>query len=114
MTCRIVLLLCLLALFLRSACGGTSPERSRLAAKATTAHDPPTLPPIPARCAKESNLDPISLKSCGTGVLGTQLERAAASETAALKPEHTYVPWVVVNTIPLGELDAKLKVINQS
>lgn len=39
---------------------------------------------------------------CCTGELGSELEVEAASQTRALRPPHTYVPWVTVNGVPLG------------
>ena len=37
------------------------------------------------------------------GELGSSLVRSAAVETAQLDPPHTYVPWVVVNGVALGD-----------
>lgn len=42
------------------------------------------------------------------GELGTSLQRLAAQRTAGLKPAHQYVPWVVVNGIPLLEDDENI------
>lgn len=39
------------------------------------------------------------------GQLGDSLQRLAAQRTASLKPAHQYVPWVVVNGIPLLDDD---------
>lgn len=39
------------------------------------------------------------------GQLGDSLQRLAAQRTASLKPAHKWVPWVVVNGIPLLEDD---------
>lgn len=35
------------------------------------------------------------------GELGAKLELAALKRTAALQPPHKYVPWIVVNDVPL-------------
>lgn len=40
-----------------------------------------------------------------TGQLGDSLQRLAAQRTASLKPAHQWVPWVVVNGIPLLDDD---------
>jgi hypothetical protein len=40
-----------------------------------------------------------------TGQLGVSLQRLAAQRTGSLKPAHKWVPWVVVNGIPLLEDD---------
>ncbi len=48
---------------------------------------------------------------CATGPHGDELIIAAAKRTAALEPPHQYVPWVVVNGIPLGDAAAELAAI---
>jgi interferon gamma-inducible protein 30 len=35
------------------------------------------------------------------GAKGAELQRAAMQKTGGLRPAHQYVPWVVVNGIPL-------------
>lgn len=65
-------------------------------------------------CAKRAGLDAAELVECADGPQGDALEAAAAAATAALRPPHTYVPWVVVEGVPLGELDDKLKVSSAS
>lgn len=42
---------------------------------------------------------------CLAGQLGDSLQRLAAQRTASLKPAHQWVPWVVVNGIPLLDDD---------
>ena len=37
------------------------------------------------------------------GELGSSLVKSAAMETAQLDPPHTYVPWVVVNGVAIGD-----------
>jgi interferon gamma-inducible protein 30 len=54
-------------------------------------------------CAAKAGLDAAAIRGCAEGRQGDALERAAAEETAALRPPHRWVPWVVVNGIPLGE-----------
>jgi interferon gamma-inducible protein 30 len=54
-------------------------------------------------CAAKAGLDAAAIHTCAEGPQGDALERAAAEETAALCPPHRWVPWVVVNGIPLGE-----------
>ncbi len=36
------------------------------------------------------------------GKQGDELDAQAKAATDALQPAHTYVPWVVVNGVPLG------------
>ncbi len=43
------------------------------------------------------------------GSLGTQLQEDAAKETASLNPPHQFVPWVVVQGVPLGDTFEQLK-----
>lgn len=52
-------------------------------------------------CAAGAGLDADALLACAEGPQGAELERAAEAETAALIPQHKYVPWVVVNGIAL-------------
>ncbi|GAB4819428.1 hypothetical protein N2152v2_006474 [Parachlorella kessleri] len=59
-------------------------------------------------CAKAAKLSPEDISQCATGEDGGTLERKAAAETGALRPAHTYVPWLVVNGVPLGEDDVNL------
>jgi interferon gamma-inducible protein 30 len=41
------------------------------------------------------------MTTCGTGPLGDTLQRRALERTESLVPPHKWVPWVVVNGIPL-------------
>ena len=36
------------------------------------------------------------------GDLGDKLQQQAANETAGLIPQHSYVPWITVDGIPIG------------
>lgn len=45
------------------------------------------------------------------GPQGDELIVAAAKRTAALKPAHQYVPWVLVNDIPLGDAAGSLSTV---
>ncbi|KAL4422804.1 hypothetical protein ABPG75_009001 [Micractinium tetrahymenae] len=59
-------------------------------------------------CAEGTAIEADALWRCVDGPDGDALESKAAEVTAALDPPHTYVPWVVVNGIPLGGLDSQL------
>ncbi|XP_021720993.1 gamma-interferon-inducible lysosomal thiol reductase-like isoform X2 [Chenopodium quinoa] len=54
-------------------------------------------------CFKELGLDPKPVTSCYNGEHGKKLQLKYAALTAALKPPHRYVPWVVVAGEPLLE-----------
>ncbi|KAL4448881.1 hypothetical protein ABPG77_007598 [Micractinium sp. CCAP 211/92] len=60
------------------------------------------------RCAAGTAIDADALWRCVDGSDGDKLEQLAAGATAALDPAHKYVPWVLVNGIPLGGLDSQL------
>ena len=49
-------------------------------------------------CSSRSHLDFSAIDSCKDGELGDKLEREAALAT----PKHNFVPWVVVNDVPLA------------
>jgi interferon, gamma-inducible protein 30 len=53
-------------------------------------------------CAKENGMSHASLKTCATGDKGRSLEKLARSDTEALVPKHTFVPWIVVNGAAIG------------
>lgn len=55
-----------------------------------------------ASCAEKVDLSPNDVATCAEGEEGDALELAAAKETGALIPKHTFVPWVVVNGVALG------------
>lgn len=43
------------------------------------------------------------LRACASGDEGASLIAEAEQETASLVPKHTFVPWVVVDGLPLGD-----------
>ncbi|EIE23002.1 GILT-domain-containing protein, partial [Coccomyxa subellipsoidea C-169] len=49
-------------------------------------------------CSNSGRLSEKALRECSTGKLGAELERAAAAAT----PLHQYVPWILVDDVPLG------------
>eukprot|EP00884_Botryococcus_braunii_P007188 jgi/Botrbrau1/16470/Bobra.0142s0064.1 len=53
-------------------------------------------------CATAAGLDHANLEACAKGSQGDQLEVAAADATFKLIPKHSFVPWILVNGIPLG------------
>jgi interferon gamma-inducible protein 30 len=53
-------------------------------------------------CAEKVGLKSSDILECAAGSEGNAFELEAAKETGALEPKHTFVPWVVVNGIPLG------------
>jgi interferon gamma-inducible protein 30 len=55
---------------------------------------------IADRCAP-SPVATAALVACAEGPLGRALSRMAAARTAALDPPHEYVPWIVLNGVPL-------------
>ena len=52
-------------------------------------------------CASEAGLDWDVIKACATGSEGNDLMHSIAEAT----PDHTYVPWVVINgeTVPADD-----------
>ncbi|KAI8465341.1 MAG: gamma interferon inducible lysosomal thiol reductase-domain-containing protein [Monoraphidium minutum] len=52
-------------------------------------------------CAPRGGLVPSRVMDCYSGPMGDFLQRRAVERTASLNPEHKWVPWVVVNGIPL-------------
>jgi interferon, gamma-inducible protein 30 len=56
---------------------------------------------IAARCSPPAAATSAALISCAEGSLGRALSHMAAQRTAALVPKHEYVPWFVLNGVPL-------------
>ncbi|KAL9238908.1 hypothetical protein vseg_013276 [Gypsophila vaccaria] len=54
-------------------------------------------------CFTKLSLDPKLVKGCSSGQHGIELELHYANETAALSPQHEFVPWVVVDNKPIKE-----------
>lgn len=52
-------------------------------------------------CFAKLGLDSTPINQCYKGDYGKKLELKYGAETEALKPPHQYVPWVVVNGVPL-------------
>lgn len=65
-------------------------------------------------CAQAAGLDHTLLETCAKGHQGDLLEEAAGKATARLVPPHSFVPWVVVNGIPLGADCGNIKVLPSS
>eukprot|EP00877_Chromochloris_zofingiensis_P010529 jgi/Chrzof1/572/Cz01g20255.t1 len=53
-------------------------------------------------CAVKAGIRPDKVLDCYKGRLGDDLQRRAWEQTESLKPPHLFVPWVVVNGIPLA------------
>lgn len=62
-------------------------------------------------CARKHGVDGQAILNCAHGPLGKELVEKAYNETAALVPAHTYVPWVVVDGLPLYAGDIYLQAI---
>ncbi|XP_027337481.1 gamma-interferon-responsive lysosomal thiol protein-like [Abrus precatorius] len=54
-------------------------------------------------CFEKLHLDSKPITQCYKSEYGKKLELKYAAETSALRPPHTYVPWVVVDGTPLNE-----------
>ncbi|PSS23843.1 Gamma-interferon-inducible lysosomal thiol reductase [Actinidia chinensis var. chinensis] len=52
-------------------------------------------------CFRTEGLNSKPLMDCYNSGLGFQLEQSYADETARLNPPHRFVPWVIVNNLPL-------------
>eukprot|EP00878_Enallax_costatus_P004175 GHUV01004404.1.p1 GENE.GHUV01004404.1~~GHUV01004404.1.p1 ORF type:complete len:258 (+),score=53.98 GHUV01004404.1:268-1041(+) len=63
---------------------------------------------VAGKCGVHAGMVKDKLLECHKGDLGKSLQRLAAQRTASLKPPHQYVPWVVVNGIPLLEDDENI------
>lgn len=64
---------------------------------------------VAKQCAEDADMDYNALKDCANGKLGDELDAKAQAATDALQPAHAYVPWVVVNGVPLGASYEALK-----
>ncbi|KAK9855791.1 hypothetical protein WJX84_003604 [Apatococcus fuscideae] len=53
-------------------------------------------------CAEKLGISFAPIQECVNGPHGDELVVSAAKKTAALIPAHQYVPWVLVNGIPMG------------
>ncbi|CAL5424630.1 unnamed protein product [Camellia sinensis] len=56
-------------------------------------------------CFEKLDLDPTLITECYSSGYGKELELQYAAETNTLQPPHEYVPWVVVDGVPLYELE---------
>ncbi|GBF93956.1 hypothetical protein Rsub_06205 [Raphidocelis subcapitata] len=56
---------------------------------------------LTTQCAVHAGILPSRVLACANGTLGDYLERHALERTASLVPPHRWVPWVVVNGVPL-------------
>ncbi|KAL5701834.1 hypothetical protein ACHQM5_027128 [Ranunculus cassubicifolius] len=54
-------------------------------------------------CYNKTGYDPKPITNCLNSSMGKQLVLKYANETASLRPPHRFVPWVVVNNVPLEE-----------
>ncbi|ONH99809.1 hypothetical protein PRUPE_6G051500 [Prunus persica] len=54
-------------------------------------------------CYEKLGLDSKPIAECYSSGLGKELELQYAAETSALQPPHQYVPWVVVDGLPIYE-----------
>jgi len=55
-----------------------------------------------AKCATKTKLNGTAIAECAAGDRGDELDKASEAATRKLDPPHTYVPWVVVDGIPIG------------
>lgn len=74
-------------------------EETVLNATTTTTKTELSPAAVAAKCAPPDQQ--ARLLACADGALGRALARMAADRTAALAPRHEYVPWFVVNGVPL-------------
>jgi interferon gamma-inducible protein 30 len=58
-------------------------------------------------CAQKFKLNYSKIESCANGDLGNSLEHEMALKTEALKPDHTYVPWITLNGVHTEEIENK-------
>uniref|UniRef100_A0ACD5VSI2 Uncharacterized protein n=1 Tax=Avena sativa TaxID=4498 RepID=A0ACD5VSI2_AVESA len=59
-------------------------------------------------CFHETGLASQPVIDCYNSGTGRQLELQNAAETFALQPPHQFVPWVVVNGRPLGDVSRRM------
>eukprot|EP00803_Ostreobium_quekettii_P006249 evm.model.scf_131.7 EVM.evm.TU.scf_131.7 scf_131:50615-52601(+) len=52
-------------------------------------------------CARRSAADAGSIMACAEGARGKELVERAYAETWSLVPQHTWVPWVVIDELPM-------------
>ncbi|KAF8063862.1 hypothetical protein HT031_003719 [Scenedesmus sp. PABB004] len=57
-------------------------------------------------CGKHAGMPPGKLIACLKGELGDSLQRLARERTESLQPAHRWVPWLVVNGIPVNDIDS--------
>lgn len=59
-------------------------------------------------CAPEADVDPVDLLKCYNSPRADELQLKAMEETKSLVPPHEWVPWVVVNGVPIRDLSHNL------
>ncbi|PKA55328.1 hypothetical protein AXF42_Ash003966 [Apostasia shenzhenica] len=62
-------------------------------------------------CFQNTGLDQQALVNCYNSGLGQEIELQYGAQTAALVPPHRYVPWVVVNGLPLYDVSSAMFVL---
>lgn len=56
------------------------------------------------QCADKLSLDWLRIKACNEGSEGERLLIANSLKTFNLVPEHTYVPWIVIDKVHTQKL----------
>ncbi|XP_013417145.1 gamma-interferon-inducible lysosomal thiol reductase [Lingula anatina] len=59
------------------------------------------------KCASQFGIDLAPIMKCSTSKMGNDLEHQMAVRTDALRPRHTYVPWVTLNGVHTKEIQWK-------